>query len=283
MAENYILLEADADLRHARERRHELARMLDDAKEVLQNYGSSNDPEHIAMYRQAHFDAQTLPPKIAEADRVWERAQDRFDVITGELDRVDREERAFWFRRFMLSLQIGNGAAFLATVAGVLQADLAALPTVAVFAWAPAIYFGLGVSAAGLLPLLMAARTAFPTVIWSGRAAFIAILFATTSSAGLFALGVGSVMVELTQVQVPAVVAAKAVEAKAADGGDGAPPAAPTVQGNLEQTRVAGSGSKPQGQPPNNQQASAATVSESTTPPATPPAEPARKDAPAPK
>jgi hypothetical protein len=69
----------------------------------------------------------------------------------------------------MLSPQIGNGAAFLATVSGLFQADKDVLPSMAVLAWSPAMYFALGVTAAGVLPLLMFWQQSFPERPSKGR------------------------------------------------------------------------------------------------------------------
>lgn len=73
-----------------------------------------------------------------------------------EATKAEQENTAFWYRRFMLSLQIGNGTGFLATLTAFSQADQTALATAAKFALWPAYSFGIGVVAAGLLPLLAA-------------------------------------------------------------------------------------------------------------------------------
>ena len=70
-----------------------------------------------------------------------------------EQARLSQDDAAYWFRRFMLSLQIGNGAGFVAALAGMLQGD--EVGTVARLAAAPAVLFGFGVLIAGLLPGLL--------------------------------------------------------------------------------------------------------------------------------
>lgn len=152
-----------------------------------------------------------------------------------EDDRATREGREFWFRRFMLSLQIGNGAAFLATVAGLLQADKDILSVMAVLAWAPAMYFGLGVGAAGLLPLLMVAREAVAMEGRWARIVHLGVLSFTVFSMGFFALGAGSVVIEIRQLGGAAVEVARKAEAhKEAASLSARPPApvkvAPAVQ-----------------------------------------------------
>lgn len=64
------------------------------------------------------------------------------------------DDASFWFRRFMLSLQIGNGAGLLAIVGGALQADD---PKAAIgLAGLQAVAFGYGVLLAGALPGVLA-------------------------------------------------------------------------------------------------------------------------------
>lgn len=128
------------------------------------------------------------------------------EAAAREMAARSEENANFWFRRFMLSLQIGNGAGFLATAAVVGQVDAAAISLAAVLAWAPAAYFGLGTAAAGLLPLIMAA------LVWAEgrpnarRAAYVAAWFMTTSAIGFFACGMTSVVFELRQLGQPAVM-----------------------------------------------------------------------------
>jgi len=64
-----------------------------------------------------------------------------------------REDAGFWFRRFMLGLQIANGGAFAAITAGVFQADDPALAARLVHA--PYSLFAAGLLAAGLIPFAL--------------------------------------------------------------------------------------------------------------------------------
>ena len=162
-------------------------------------------------------EVKELQHQVEQADRRIADLIKRLSEKMMEEDRTDREVRDFWFRRFMLSLQIGNGAAFLATVDGLFHADKEVLPLMAALAWPPATYFGLGVASAGLLPLLMAAQRAFPSHQLARRSAYIAVLALTTFSMGFFALGSGSVVVEIRQVgQLARHIAGKAPMAQPA-------------------------------------------------------------------
>lgn len=105
-------------------------------------------PVEITSARQA---ARRLPGEITEATkRIDELGRRLADLLLDEV-KTDREGRDFWFRPLMLSLQIGNGAAFVAIVTGLLHAEIALVQTLAALVWVPAMYFGIGVAAAGLL------------------------------------------------------------------------------------------------------------------------------------
>lgn len=163
---------------------------------------------HVAQARKALED---LPVAIAKIDA---QVDDLSKTLTNRIledERAAREGRDFWFRRFILSLQIGNGAAFLATVTGMFQAEKDVLSIMAVLAWAPALYFALGVGAAGVLPLLMFAQTAVRGHRLRESLVRHAVIALTTFSMGFFVLGSGSVVVQITQLQEPAVDAAAAI------------------------------------------------------------------------
>ncbi|MDO8900134.1 MAG: hypothetical protein Q7V15_02140 [Phenylobacterium sp.] len=122
------------------------------------------------------------------------------DLRARDRERAEAENATFWFRRFMLSLQIGNGAGFLAAASIVSQVDSEAIYMAAVLAWAPATYFALGTGAAGLLPLIMAAHAWANGHPVGKRAANLASLALTTFAVLFFVCGMASVVVELRQI-----------------------------------------------------------------------------------
>lgn len=148
------------------------------------------------------FDAALAQTELTEALQA--------DAAAREAQRAEQENATFWFRRFMLSLQIGNGAGFLATAAVVGQVDAAAISLTAVLAWAPAMYFGLGTATAGLLPLIMAASAWAKDHPRARQAANIGGWLLTTAAVGFFACGMTSVVWELRQLGQPAVRQAEA-------------------------------------------------------------------------
>ncbi|RRN64292.1 hypothetical protein [Caulobacter sp. 602-1] len=217
-----------AAVQEAVEHVYQLEAQLDHAHHLARPYEGMGAVANVPGLNGARQNIQALPGQI---DAAKQRVTDLIKRLSERMiedDRAAREGRDFWFRRFMLSLQIGNGAAFLATVAGLLQADKDVLSVMAVLVWPPATYFGLGVGAAGLLPLLMFARQSVSRPTWV-RIAHAAVLLFVTFSMGLFALGAGSVVVEIRQLGQPAVAAAqKAAANKAAAQEPVAAPRAPT-------------------------------------------------------
>lgn len=125
------------------------------------------------------------------------------DTAAREADRAERENFTFWFRRFMLSLQIGNGGGFLATVAAVQQADPASLSTLAKLLALPVTFFGIGTILAGLLPLIMAAHANERLTKRAQTSAEGIALALTMGAAAFFACGVLTVTWELLQAQRP--------------------------------------------------------------------------------
>jgi len=63
---------------------------------------------------------------------------------------VDREEELHWFRRFFTSLAIGNGGAFAAIGAGIMQAE--SIGPAAQLGFWPISFFGAGTIFAGVIP-----------------------------------------------------------------------------------------------------------------------------------
>lgn len=105
-----------------------------------------------------------------------------------EREKAASDDASFWFRRFMLSLQIGNGAGLLAIVGGALQADdpKAALTLGSL----QAVAFGYGVLMAGALPGVLAIERAVKTSGWRTllRVA-VAVLTLGSSAAFIYAIG----------------------------------------------------------------------------------------------
>ena len=160
------------------------------------------------------------------------------DTASRELDRERRDDSTFWYRRFMLSLQIGNGAAMLALMTGVMGAEQKDMMFLSALAWAPAMYFGIGLVAAGCLPGLLAGSRALRGVTlfnegFTKRIAWamsiIVIPMATTLAAGAFVLGLGSVVVEISQLHRATV--ARAAQTKAVS-----PPTSPTAPAATSRT-----------------------------------------------
>lgn len=208
MTDDILIPTSVAELRtavsKAVEHRWALRSKLERAQLIAAPYEGMGIVANFPQLGPARRDLKDLPPEIEQADRRTDDLIRRLSEKMIEDDRADREVQDFWFRRFMLSLQIGNGAAFLATVAGLLQADKSVLPIIAALAWPPAMYFAMGVTAAGLLPLLMAAQRAFPRHRPVKRGAYIAVLALTTLSMGFFAVGAATVVVEIWQLGQPA-------------------------------------------------------------------------------
>jgi hypothetical protein len=84
------------------------------------------------------------------------------DTNSREALRLEAENAAFWDRRFMVSLQVGNGAGFLATVGAVFQAPIEAAAMWAGPATLISGFFGVGTIAAGMLPSLAGIQTQAP-------------------------------------------------------------------------------------------------------------------------
>ena len=105
------------------------------------------------------------------------------------LEVAQRDDAAFWFRRFILSLQIGNGAALLAALSGALQATDVREAAESI-RWATA-FFGLGVILAGALPGAIWLQRLSPRGKRAELAFRAAISFLAVGSAVSFVAGVG--------------------------------------------------------------------------------------------
>lgn len=136
-----------------------------------------------------------------------------------ERTRTAQDDAAFWFRRFMVSLQLANGAAFVAAVTGVLQAD--DLPRAAAVAASPTAWFALGILGSGLLPLVLwLERQPWGSIVrWVSRAALVlgAAISILAFSAGLVEVTrtLGSYVKPQTGKEAPAPPADKAGQQKA--------------------------------------------------------------------
>jgi hypothetical protein len=121
---------------------------------LSQRRAGEDESEEIHQRRMGR---SNLKRELAELDRQRRQIQDRQDAEERARYEVELREAAqgadFWFRRFMLSLQIGNGAAFLAVVTSVVGADQMA--QAAKWAILPAMGFGVGAIFSGMLPMLL--------------------------------------------------------------------------------------------------------------------------------
>lgn len=116
------------------------------------------------------------------------RLFDLEETDAAAIRQAERDEQAFWFRRFFTSLAIGHAGAFFAIATGVFQSDN--LQRAAQMAFWPVVFFGTGLVLAGATPLfLWLERSAKDTqehiafrrasslsAYWSGAAFAIGIL-----------------------------------------------------------------------------------------------------------
>jgi len=125
--------------------------------------------ESIAHWSKAAAAGNTVTAPAATARVVAEeKALDEIDAALLQADntealnregaarerrKAEQDDAQFWFRRFMVSLQIGNGAALLSTISGVLGAER--IEIVAPAASAPAESFAGGLVFAGLIPAIL--------------------------------------------------------------------------------------------------------------------------------
>lgn len=180
-------------LRRLRDRRVEAEVSLQQAKRDTFQTGLS----------AAQSTVDTLDATIAQMENTeaLNRAQAERDHA-----KAAEDDGNFWFRRFMVSLQVGNGGAVLALLTSLTSAD--DVGAVAGTLVVPVSVFGFGLVAAGLVPaFLWLARTAAAKSrefenMWPGRlytnvqgafahlAAYAAIGSACLFAAGLvFAIG----------------------------------------------------------------------------------------------
>lgn len=201
--------ELEAAIRASIDRTRILQADFGAAQQVAQPFENVVGVANLPGLPEARAKILTLPGQIAKEEALGTELSKRLGDLRISQITSAAEDQAFWFRRFMTSLQIGNGAGFLAAVSGIVQADANVLPIIATLIWPPATYFGLGVGAAGILPLMLAARRGAdgkPLLVSLARSA---VLILTTFSIGFFGLGVGSVVVEIRQLSIPAIEAAK--------------------------------------------------------------------------
>jgi len=114
-----------------------------------------------------------------------------------ERHRERKAEADYWFRQWMNSLAIGNGAGFLAVTSGLLQAGRLERAITLVFA--PLTYFALGLLFAGALRLLVWSTHTTKLGSLGEKVSQRATLAATTISALLFVCGITSSVFEVAQ------------------------------------------------------------------------------------
>lgn len=117
------------------------------------------DRVQSVIAERARIENSLAQLEVADATRAAAKAQSDLaeaqsaDTASREDARLKQDDAAFWFRRFILSLQIGNGAGFVALAGGVLQADKPR--EVAVLAFPSFGWFAGGLILAGLVPGLL--------------------------------------------------------------------------------------------------------------------------------
>lgn len=111
------------------------------------------DPRFVSA-RNSLFEVQKLIADKRLALAQIETAEAQTAAARSEADAaIEREDSAFWLRRFLVSLSIGNGAGFVAIATGALQNEnpLQAISLVV----GPLHSFAIGIIAAGAVPAMM--------------------------------------------------------------------------------------------------------------------------------
>lgn len=164
-------------------RADEAALLREEVQTALKNLEAQND-QH----------ANALKQLTAKLDKDEQRLR---EASESERQRERDAEAIFWYRRAILSLQIGHGAVLAAVLGGLMQAEN--IPLAARVASGPAAWFGAGLVAAGVLPfLLWAAATTWGERFRRGVRAALAVL--TAVSAACFLAGVGHAWVAIERV-----------------------------------------------------------------------------------
>lgn len=144
----------------------------------------------------AQLDAAEAQRQSSAAQLALAEAENRSARAT-EDERVSRDDAAFWSRRFYTSLAVGNGVGFVTVASALIQH--AKIDAAIVIGFAPITYFALGLTAAGLVPLLIwRQRASKPGGLWL-RVLSTCTTYVTAASAVLFAMGLGSAVVETWQ------------------------------------------------------------------------------------
>ena len=151
----------------------------------------------LAQLEVASATRAAAAAQLASAQALDRESEER------ERARAAGDDVSFWYRRFILSLQIGHAAAVLAIIGGTLQAD-DPKPVAAAMVW-PGLFFAHGLLAAGMLPALQALHRLTRTnrdekaiqpdsgkwgLSWTASL----IIAATLLSTGLFVLGTYAAM-----------------------------------------------------------------------------------------
>jgi hypothetical protein len=188
----------DSSVDRLRERRPFLLNEIDELERQKRASGLSEQGRQELL---AHNAALTqIDAALLQAENT--SALNR-DADGREQQKLANDDAAYWFRRFMISLQIGNGAGFLASLEAILHAEhmQAAIPLAGV----PAVRFGLGVVMAGTLPAILWLQRLHwvaenPILREVSRAALIATALGAMA---WFFLAVGTITNELVSLGVP--------------------------------------------------------------------------------
>jgi len=128
-------------------------------KDINQRLSESFVPIVPLQLQQRERDLRANPERV-KRDLAALDDQDVAALQAAEIaDRRFAHERAeFWFRRFFTSLGVGNGAAFAAISAGLLQAQKP--EEIAPLAFGPLVVFAVGTVTAGLVPFVLYLQSA---------------------------------------------------------------------------------------------------------------------------
>ncbi|MFN4177367.1 hypothetical protein [Phenylobacterium sp.] len=162
-------------------RRTELLQQVEGLQAAIRSGGSS---ERDDMLAQAQAELTQIDSALLGAANT--EALNR-EAAAREAAKAAGDDAGFWFRRFMLSLQIGNGAGLAATLAG-LQ-DTTDQRNFALLVVVPAQIFATGLITSGALPaLLWAERLPRLQRTWA-RPWIGALIYMTTISSALMFVG----------------------------------------------------------------------------------------------
>jgi hypothetical protein len=174
-----------------RRKSEELQQLADEAGRAKEVVGRQIEEIAEDADGEAREELESLRKTLASQERQGRNA------ARLERRKERKAEAEYWFRQWMNSLAIGNGAGFLSVTSGLLQANRLELALTLVYA--PLTYFALGLLAAGMLRMLVWGIHVSPSGSRRQRISTNAVIFATVASASFFVLGLGSAVWQVTQ------------------------------------------------------------------------------------